>query len=123
MAGIRENAVLLMRLLKEKFNFTEYAEGIDLMGMTQLNASQLNDAVEHLSSMGYIERLDFLGTHPFIFGGVKLNIDGKLYLEELEGNSGLPQHIAKPQFKVHKADDSTGNDAIFVTYIWDGDGH
>jgi hypothetical protein len=118
-----------MHLLKEKFNSTEYAEGQDLMELTQLSPNELNDVVEHLSSMRYIERLDFIGTHPFIFGGIKLNIHGKLYLEEREGNSDTPaekstlQAIAKPKVEVLKAGDSTGNDAIFVTYSWDGDDH
>jgi hypothetical protein len=129
MGGIRQNAVVVMHLLKEKFNSTEYAEGQDLVELTQLGPSELNDVVEHLSSMRYIERLDFIGTHPFIFGGIKLNIHGKLYLEELVGNSDMEaekctlQAIAKPQVEVRKAGDSTGNDAIFVTYSWDGDNH
>jgi len=129
MAGIKENAALVMLSLKENFNATEYVEGKDLTETTQLSANELNDAVEHLSSKGYIERLDFLGTHPFIFGGIQLTVHGKLYLEELEGSGGVPprkstpQAFAKPQVEIHKAGDWTDNNAIFVTYSWDGDDH
>ena len=129
MAGIRENAVLVMFSLKEKFNSTDYADGQDLMEMTQLSAMELNDAVDYLSSKGYIERLNFIGTHPFIFGGIMLNIHGKLYLEELEDKGGrsmekntLPT-ITKPQIELHKAGESAGDDAVFVTYSWDDEDH
>lgn len=129
MAGIRENALLVMVLLKERVSSAKYVEGIDLMEMTELSAGELNDVVEYLSSTRYIERLDFIGTHPFIFGGIKLNIHGKLYLEELEGKASRSvgkntiQTIAKPQVEVHKAGESKGDDAVFVSYSWDGEEH
>ena len=129
MAGIRENAVLVLISLKQNLNSNDYADGKDLMEKTQLSENDLNDAVDHLSSKGYIERLDFIGTRPFIFGGIRLNIHGKLYLEEMEGSGNISdakathQGIVNPQLEVHKAGDSTGNNAIFVTYSWDGDDH
>jgi hypothetical protein len=125
MAGIRENAVLVMFSLKENFNSTEYAEGKDLMELTHLSANYLNDAVDYLSSKEYIERLDFTGTRPFTFGGIKLNIHGKLYLEELEGNGSRPlekntsKTMSEPHVELHKAGELAGDGAVFVTYSWD----
>src|SRR5579859_2428143 len=97
MAGIKDNAIRIMMTLRDQFPANGYGGGKELKEATQLDPNQLNDAVEYLDNKGYIERQDFLGTAPYIFGMIRLNIHGKLFLEQSAEPADRPIEKVSPK--------------------------
>jgi hypothetical protein len=77
---IETNALrLIVELFERPPGENSYLEGSDIQERTGLSPQDINDAVNYLNSKGLIEQLSFLGTTPYDFGGVKINVHGKQY--------------------------------------------
>lgn len=73
---------LLTELFERPLSDNEYIEGSDVKERTEMNPQEANDAVDYLDSKGFIDRINLLGTAPYHFGGVKINIHGKEFYHE-----------------------------------------
>ncbi|MET4076489.1 toll/interleukin-1 receptor domain-containing protein [Hymenobacter sp. UYCo722] len=65
-------------------------DGNTIQITTQLSARDINDAVDYLDSKGLIERLDYMGTSPYNFGNVGLNVHGRQFYYENKGEKMSP---------------------------------
>ena len=78
---LQDASKLLVALFKESEKSQEQPEpwfvGKQLSECTGLNAKEINDAVDYLHDRGFLERLDFSGTYPFVFGQIQLNSRGR----------------------------------------------
>lgn len=90
------------KVLKALFENDPSGEGVfdgdDLMKFTALSPQAINDSVEYLYSKGLLERQDYLGTTPFHFGHVNLNVHGKhLYHEQSDDQNKNTEKHKSPQ--------------------------
>lgn len=79
MNPIEENAIRLLDLMVNKQG-PFLGEWFTLN--TELNEEAINDAIDYLESLGAIEVLKFLGTHPYNFGEVILKSRGRFIYNE-----------------------------------------
>jgi hypothetical protein len=94
---IELNAGKVILALAESAATDEYLEGGDLAMPTKLEPEELNDAVDFLSERELVERINFIGTAPYRFGGIKLTSRGKYVYHELKKPSVPAPKPAQPQ--------------------------
>ena len=90
---------VIKALFENNASGEEEFEGEDLVGFTKLSPQALNDAVDYLDSKGFLNRQDFMGTTPYDFGHVNLNVHGKHFYHELNSN----QVVAKKKPRTVKS--------------------
>jgi hypothetical protein len=83
MATVAENAGKVLAFLY-KAPSNEHYDGSAVQGGTELEPSQINDAVAILVENGYAEWLRFLGTAPFKFGNVWITPRGRFEYERAQ---------------------------------------
>jgi hypothetical protein len=76
---------LISELFERPLSENEYIEGSDIKERIGMSPQDSNDAVDYLDSKGFIDRVNFLGTAPYHFGGVKINTHGKQFYYETKG--------------------------------------
>lgn len=105
MNPIEENAETILSILKklEGENGENYTNGELLKQESKLSPKDINDAVQYLDDMGFIDRLNALGTAPFMFAMVKLNSRGRYAYHELTKKESTPSEteitLRLPQFR------------------------
>jgi hypothetical protein len=88
---IEANALRVVTVLFESDNGDDVSfDGASLKSTTQLSPRNLNDAVEYLSSKGLLERNDYMGTSPYDFGDVSLNMHGRQFYYETKEKVKTP---------------------------------
>ncbi|PIQ48052.1 MAG: hypothetical protein COW03_11650 [Cytophagales bacterium CG12_big_fil_rev_8_21_14_0_65_40_12] len=83
--SIEENATNLLIALYNKENEAgrRAYEGHEVSSLIELTPDDINDAVEFLADRDLIERLNWMGTHPYMFGQIELNAKGRHIYQEL----------------------------------------
>lgn len=84
--SIKENATkLLVTLYKSDDAKGRRAyQGQEISTSIDLNPDEINDAVEYLADRDLIERLNWKGTAPYMFGQIELNSRGRHIYQELQ---------------------------------------
>jgi hypothetical protein len=83
-----------------------WLEGKVLQTLTGFSPQELNDAVDFLHDRGYVDRLDWGGTHPYKFGQVMLTSRGRYAYHDMVPVQGQPTPTEE---------DSTRTSAIAAT--------
>jgi len=84
--SIQENASIILSTLATKSRNSMgriEVSGSELQKLTRLTPAEINDAVTILEESGYVEWLRYLGTTPFVFGGVTLTPRGRYEYERM----------------------------------------
>ncbi len=82
MNPIEKNAVhILISLTESKI---DQADGNQIKNLTNLNPDDINDAVEHLESLGAVDVLRPMRTAPYTFGFVTVNSRGRFLYHEMK---------------------------------------
>jgi hypothetical protein len=83
---IDENATNLLIKIYENDNFNDRQvyEGAIIQKLIDLSPDEINDAVDFLDERDLIDRLNWMGTHPFNFGQIELNSRGRHIYQELQ---------------------------------------
>jgi hypothetical protein len=84
--SIEQNATNLLITLYEidNENGRRAYQGQVISGLIKLAPDDINDAVEYLADRDLIERLNWMGTHPYNFGQIELNSRGRHIYQELQ---------------------------------------
>lgn len=61
---------------QENNNSQEYLTALQIQNLTNLNSIEINNAIQQLNDLGYIELISGLGQHPFVFELVKITYLG-----------------------------------------------
>lgn len=106
---IETNALrVVVELFKIKDEDGFYPAGKELKEFTGLEPKSINDAVDYLDSKGLVDVLRTLGTSPYSFGGVRLNVNGKQFYYE---NASDKKTAVKSQRALKK-----GGIKIFISH-------
>ena len=113
MNPIENNAIIVLEKMVESKH--EKFDGNGLKKLTNLEPPQLNDAINHLESIGAIEVLKFFGTRPYTFGDVFILTRGKYLYHELKKKSEEKKTINIPK----RAFNPVGSPYGFTTTDWE----
>jgi hypothetical protein len=119
---IEQNAAKIVLVLAESAANDEYLEGGDLAGPTKLEPEDLNDAVDFLSERELVERINFIGTAPYRFGGIKLTSRGRYVYHELKKPAvpkSEPSPPTQPQGIIRNQPLAAGSPYGFTYQDWD----
>jgi hypothetical protein len=84
---IEDNATnILTSLFENNLNQDSMFDGSNIAEFTGLTPNEINNAVDYLDDRGLIERLNYLGTHPYNFGHIHLNSRGNYVYHDLQNS-------------------------------------
>jgi hypothetical protein len=70
----------LSKCKRDEMGFA-FVRGPEIQKGTKLTPAQINDAIKIAGNRGWIDRRDYGGTAPFMFGEVNISAEGRLFLE------------------------------------------
>lgn len=57
--------------------------GDNINQLTGIEPNDINDAIDYLDKLGLLDRLDYMGTSPYLFGEISLNSSGNFQYHEM----------------------------------------
>ncbi len=113
MNPIEDNAILVLKKMVESKR--EQYDGKLLKNLTELEPHELNDAINHLESIGAIEVIKYFGTTPYTFGVVLILTRGKYLYHELQKKHEEKKIITLPE----RAFNPVGSPYGFTPIDWE----
>jgi hypothetical protein len=106
---IEKNALLVvMELFTAKLDTGVYPNGTDISKLTGLAPQEINDAVDYLDDQGLVKVIRTMGTRPYTFGGVLLNVHGKQFYHEND--------VKKSSSTTPRATKKKGGIKVFISH-------
>ena len=89
--SVEENATKLLIALYQTDNEKgrRAYQGNDISALVKLTPEDINDAIEYLVDRDLIKRLNWKGTHPYMFGQIEMNSRGRHFYHELQKSKNV----------------------------------
>ena len=115
--SISEAATLLLQFLyaaPRDVPTSQLKEGPEISASTSLSVHEINDSVAILERSGYVETMNYIGTHPYEFGAVSITPLGRFEIERTRTTPSVTTQGAAPTVR-------TGGDPIGSPYGFSDD--